>query len=118
MSHAMAWKRPAKKSSRPRRAADSVQEHQRRQGGIAGGLVTEAAIPGFHGREMRHAGPPDKSDLPMLTGLRCLERNILYLKQFFDRATLAAADHPLASGGRKFTSCSAEMRTISATSVR
>ncbi len=41
---------------RPRRAADSVQEHQRRQGGIAGGFVTEAAIPGFHGREIRHAG--------------------------------------------------------------
>src|ERR1700730_12824101 len=61
---------------RPRRAADSVQEHQRRQGGIAGGLVTEAAIPGFHGREMRHAGPPDKSDPSMLTGLPWLGRTI------------------------------------------
>ena len=44
----------------PRRAADAVQEHQRRRGGIAGGLVAEAAIPGFHGREIGHAGSPDK----------------------------------------------------------
>src|SRR5216683_2956859 len=65
---------------RPRRAADSMQEHQRRQSGIADGFVTEAAIPGFHGREIRHAGPPDKSNPPMLTGLPRLESNNFIFK--------------------------------------
>src|SRR6266436_8488499 len=69
----------------PRRAADSVQEHQRRQAGIAGGLITEAAIPGFHGREMRHAGPPVKSDLPMLTGPLRLKSNNFIFKAILDR---------------------------------
>src|SRR5216684_2933811 len=70
---------------RPRRAADSVQEHKRRQAGIAGGLITEAAIPGFHGREMRHAGPPVKSDLPMLTGPLRLKSNNFIFKAILDR---------------------------------
>src|SRR5712664_2765927 len=43
---------------RPRRAADSMQEYQWRQTGVAGGLVAEAAISGFRGREIRHAEPP------------------------------------------------------------
>src|SRR6476620_12167462 len=38
-----------------RRATDSVQEHQRRQAGLAGGEIAETAILGFHRREIRHA---------------------------------------------------------------
>src|SRR3979411_3136856 len=53
---------------RPRRAADSVQEHQRLQRGVAGGLITEPAVPGFHEREMRHVRPPACRTCPMLTG--------------------------------------------------
>src|SRR6267154_2747776 len=101
MSHATAWKRSPKKSSCPRHAPDSMQEHQRRQSGIAGGFVTEAAIPGFHGREMRHARPPDQPDLLMLTGLRRLESNNFIFKTIVQ----PSGSHSLASGGRKFTSC-------------
>src|SRR5882762_9496523 len=66
---------------RPCRAADAMQEHQRRRSGIAGGLITETAIPGFHGRQLRHAGPPDKANLPMLTGLQAMKSNNFILKQ-------------------------------------
>src|SRR5258705_12795053 len=94
-----------------------MQEQQRRQAGIAGGLIAKTAIFGFHGREMRHAGPPVKSDLAMLTGPRQLKSNNFIFKAILDRAS-SRFDQSLASRGRKFTSCSAEMRTISATSVR
>src|SRR5260370_7821733 len=50
----------------PRRAADSVQEHQRRQAGIAGGDIAETAFLGFHGPQMRPPAPPAKSDPPIL----------------------------------------------------
>ena len=36
-------------------AADSMQEHQRLQGRISGGLITETAIAGFRGRRSGHA---------------------------------------------------------------
>src|SRR5439155_26756094 len=45
-------------ATRPRRAAYSVQEHLRVAGGLAGGLITEPAVPGFHEREMRPVRPP------------------------------------------------------------
>src|SRR5260370_10736699 len=102
----------------PRRAADSVQEHQRRQAGIAGGDIAETAILGFHGREMRHAGPPGKSDLAMLTGPRRLKSNNFIFNAILALSAARRSDQSLASGGRKFTSCWAGMRTISVTSVR
>jgi hypothetical protein len=64
-----------------RRAAYAVQEHQRRRGGVAGGLVAEAAVAGFHGCRSGHTGPPDRSNLPMLTGRRRMKSDISYLKQ-------------------------------------
>jgi hypothetical protein len=57
-----------------------MQEHQRPQSGIAGGLVTESAIAGFHGREMRHARAPVLSDLSMLAGPRCMKSNSFIFK--------------------------------------
>src|SRR5258708_1403287 len=66
----------------PRRAADSMQEHQRPQCAIAGGLIAKTAIPGFFGARSGHAGPQMLSDHPMLAGPRCMKRDILYLKQF------------------------------------
>src|ERR1700676_1833764 len=39
----------------PRRAAYSMQEHERRHAGIAGGLIAKTAIFGLHGHQMRHA---------------------------------------------------------------
>ena len=103
---------------RPRRAADSMQEHQRRHAGVAGGHIAKTVIFGFHGREMRHAGPPVKSDLPMLTGPRRLKSNNFIFKAILGSSDARRFNQSLASGGRKLTSCSAEMRTISSTSVR
>src|SRR5258708_24290418 len=43
---------------RPRRAANSMQEHKRRQRRTAAGFTAKTAITAFHRRGMRHAGTP------------------------------------------------------------
>ena len=59
---------------RPRRAANSVQEHQRRQIGIAGGLIGEAAVPGLDGRKIGHAGLPVLADTADATRPRRMKK--------------------------------------------
>src|SRR5258708_10839192 len=43
---------------RPRRAANSMQEHKRRQNRTASGFIAKTEVTGFHRRGMRHAGTP------------------------------------------------------------
>ena len=73
---------------RPRRAADAVQEYQRRQIRIAGGLIGEAAILRCHRRKIGHAGPPVMSDPPMLTGPPAMKSDNFIFKAIVADRTL------------------------------
>jgi hypothetical protein len=57
-----------------------VQENQRLQGCIAGSLITEPAVDGFHLREMRHVRLPACRTCPMLTGPQSMKSDNFMFK--------------------------------------
>src|SRR5450755_4217548 len=112
----------------PSRHRQNIGPHPFDVGGIASGHDRERAFLGAHTAARDRRIDPSHAVCHLQlrgNGARCIRVDrrevekaiILYLKQFSYRAPLAC-NQSLASGGRKFTSCSAEMRTISATSVR
>ncbi len=87
----------------PRRAADPMQEHQRCQGRIAGGLIAEATVAGLAlrgraGRDGWQAYSPWRiGNASILTGPARKKSDILGLKHRRAASSTAAGSHPIES---------------------